>query len=136
MRHSLVWALILVSAATSAGTADGAEPTFSKDVAPLVMKHCVKCHRPGEVAPFSLLTFGDVAKRADLVLEVVARQAMPPWKPVAGHGDFANGRRLSGAEIGVIRRWVESGGKEGSAADLPKPPEFADGWRLGKPDLV
>lgn len=120
----------------AAGFAAAASPTFNKDVAPLVFEHCAKCHRPGEVAPFSLLTYTDVAKRAELVLSVIERHAMPPWKPVPGHGAFSNGRRLSDAEIATVRKWSEAGAVEGNAADLPKAPEFADGWQLGEPDLV
>jgi mono/diheme cytochrome c family protein len=127
----LLAATLLGAEASTAG-----KPTFHKDIGPLVVTHCAKCHRPGEVAPFPLLEYDDVAKRAELILEVVGRHAMPPWKPVPGHGEFANGRRLSDAEIGLFRRWVETGAKEGDSADRRPLPQFADGWQLGKPDLV
>lgn len=117
-------------------SASAAEVTFNKHIAPLVFQHCAKCHRPGEVAPFSLLLYDDVAKRADLVADVVARHAMPPWKPVTAHGEFANGRRLTSDEINVFRRWADAGAPEGGASDRPSPPKFAEGWQLGPPDVV
>ncbi len=144
----LIAALSLTATTSTCGTgvASGAEPTtpasttaaaptFNRDVAPLVFQHCAKCHRPGEVAPFSLLAFPDVAKRAELIQSVVERRAMPPWKPVAGHGEFANGRGLTEAEIETVRRWVAAGSPEGAAADLPPTPQFG-GRPLGKPDLL
>ncbi len=110
--------------------------TFNKHIAPLVFDRCAGCHRPGEVAPFSLLSYKDVSKRAEQIAAVTEQRIMPPWRPVAGHGEFANGRRLSDTELGLIRQWVAGGVVEGAAADLPKPPQFADGWQLGEPDLI
>src|SRR5436189_85361 len=69
-------------------------PTFTRDVAPLVFKNCAACHRPGEVAPFSLLTYADVKKRAGLIKKSTANRFMPPWKPLPGHGEFRDTRRL------------------------------------------
>jgi hypothetical protein len=110
--------------------------TFNKHVAPLVFARCADCHRPGEVAPFSLLTFHDVSKRADQILSVAEQRAMPPWKPQPGHGEFAHNRRLTDKELGLLRRWVAQGAVEGQAADLPPAPSFGTGWQLGTPDLV
>jgi len=113
-----------------------AEPTFSRDVAPIVLKHCAGCHRPGQVAPFSLLTYREVKKRANLIRQVVESRQMPPWKPREGHGDFADIRRLTKSQIETIRHWIELGCPEGSPKDLPTPPKFRDGWQLGQPDVV
>ena len=110
--------------------------TFNKDIAPLVFRHCASCHRPGEVAPFSLLNYHAVNKRAEQFLDVIERHVMPPWKPVAGYGEFSNGRRLTPGEISLVRRWVAEGAIEGNAQDLPPTPEFVAGWQLGQPDLV
>lgn len=110
--------------------------TFNKHIAPLVFERCAGCHRPGEVAPFSLLSYRDVSKRAEQIEEITARQIMPPWKPVTGHGEFGNGRRLTDKEIALIEQWVAGGAVEGEAGDLPPAPKFADGWQLGTPDLV
>ncbi len=115
---------------------DTAPVTFNKQIAPLVFKHCVVCHRPGEVAPFSLLTYADVKKRAKQLQTVTTERFMPPWKSVAEHGSFAGERRLTAEEIALIALWVKQGAPEGIAEDLPTPPKFRDGWQLGKPDIV
>src|SRR5712692_4448510 len=81
--------------------------------APILYEHCVQCHRPGQVAPFALLTYHDAAKRADLIATVTAKRLMPPWKAVAGYGHFLDERRLSGKQIDLIRQWTESGAAEG-----------------------
>lgn len=112
------------------------EVTFNKHVAPIVFKQCAGCHRPGEVAPFSLLTYRDVQKRAGQIRTVTAEKFMPPWKSVAGHGKFRDERRLSVEEIGLLAQWANEGAVEGNPADLPAPPKFSEGWRLGPPDLV
>ena len=111
-------------------------PTFTKDVAPILFGHCVECHRPGEAAPFSLLTYDDARRKAKLIAEVTGKGAMPPWMPDAHPAGWIGERRLSTNQITVLRRWFESGAPEGSSADLPKTPEFADGWQLGRPDLI
>jgi tetratricopeptide (TPR) repeat protein len=120
-----------------AATPTNAEPvTFSRDVAPIVFARCAGCHRPGEMAPFSLLGYEDVSSRAELVGAVTGRRFMPPWLPVAGHGSFAGDRSLSAEEIEIIRRWIEGGLVEGDPDDLPAIPEWTEGWQLGEPDLV
>ncbi|MGH9330770.1 MAG: tetratricopeptide repeat protein [Vicinamibacterales bacterium] len=112
------------------------EITFSRDVAPIVFSRCAPCHRPGEVGPFSLLTYEDVKRRARQIASVTAARVMPPWPPEPGHGEFAGERRLSHAEIATIQRWVASGAPEGNRADLPPAPTWKRGWQLGEPDLV
>lgn len=110
--------------------------TFNKDIAPIIFKHCAPCHHPGEVAPFSLLNYSDVKKRAKLISLVTQSRYMPPWKPEPGYGDFRGARRLTDEEIGMIKQWVEEGTPGGRADDLPPAPEFTEGWTLGKPDLI
>ena len=110
-----------------------AQVTFSHDVAPILYKHCVAGHRPGEVAPFALLSYRDAAKRAGLIATVTARRYMPPWLPAHGYGAFAGERRLSSAEIAILRQWADSGAPEGDAASMPKLPRFPDGWELSRP---
>jgi hypothetical protein len=110
--------------------------TFNKHIAPLVFDRCAGCHHPGEVAPFSLLSYGDVKKRAKQITEVTASRFMPPWKPVEGHGRFLSERRLSNNEIALIARWIEQGTVEGDAHDLPAAPKFNNEWKLGPPDIV
>jgi hypothetical protein len=110
--------------------------TFTHDIAPILYKHCAGCHHPGEVAPFSLLTYADVAKRAALIADVTGSRYMPPWKPVAGYGHFRGERRLTEVEIAKIRQWADDGAPEGDPAHLPPVPKFPAGWQLGQPDLV
>jgi Flp pilus assembly protein TadD len=110
--------------------------TFTRDIAPIVYQNCAPCHRPGQHAPFSLLTYEDVKKHAAQIAVVTRRRSMPPWLPEPGYGDFAGERRLSAKEIETIASWVKAGAPEGSAAELPPPPAFNDEWQLGKPDLV
>jgi mono/diheme cytochrome c family protein len=111
-------------------------PTYGKDIAPILNNHCASCHRPGQVAPFSLLTYSDAAKRASLIEYMTQNRLMPPWKPVPGYGDFNDANYLSDAELQAIRNWAEANAPKGNAADLPTPPHFPDGWQLGPPDLV
>ena len=133
--NSLVAAMLVVVAAPAA-PAD--EVTYAKDIAPILWKHCAGCHRPGAVAPFSLLTYKDAAKRADFLREVTAAREMPPWKPEPGYGEFRDARHLSDAELALLARWAQTGAKEGDPRDLPPSPNFPpdDVWRLGKPDVI
>jgi hypothetical protein len=110
--------------------------TFTKDVAPIVFQNCASCHRPGEVAPFPLLTYADVKKRSKQLLSAMESRQMPPWKPEAGHGDFVGERRMQPAEIAAFKKWVEEGAAEGDPKDLPPLPKFPEGWAFGEPDLV
>jgi mono/diheme cytochrome c family protein len=118
-----------------AGTAAAAVPTFNQDIAPILYQNCATCHRPGEVAPFSLLTYQDAAKRARLIAQVTERRFMPPWKPEPGYGDFAHERRLTNQQIATIREWAEMGAPEGDGP-APPAPVFASGWQGGEPDAV
>jgi mono/diheme cytochrome c family protein len=108
--------------------------TFNKDVAPIFYQHCAECHRPGEVAPMSLLTYKDARPWAKAIREKVAEREMPPWHADPKHGEFLNDRRLSPEEIAKIVAWVDGGVKEGDARDLPPAPKFTAGWSIGQPD--
>jgi tetratricopeptide (TPR) repeat protein/mono/diheme cytochrome c family protein len=110
--------------------------TFNRDIAPIVFASCAACHRPGEAGPFSLLTYADVRSHARQIAAVTQQRLMPPWPPEPGKGVFAGERRLTEAQIALIREWVETGGAEGDPADLPPAPRFTEGWQLGEPDLV
>jgi Flp pilus assembly protein TadD len=113
-----------------------ASVTFSKDVAPILFRYCAPCHRPGEIAPFSLLSYQDAQKRAAQIAIVTGKRYMPPWPPEPGYGDFAGSQRLTDAQIDVLARWAKSGTAEGNPADLPPAPHFVEGWQIGQPDLV
>src|SRR5262245_11593172 len=110
--------------------------TFTGDVAPIVFNKCSACHRPGEAAPFSLMTYDDVKRRGALIAKAVTSRAMPPWKAVASDYAYKGDRRLSDSEIDTIKRWVDAKMPEGDPAQLPATPAFTPGWQLGPPDLV
>jgi mono/diheme cytochrome c family protein len=111
-------------------------PTYSKEVSRIFQAHCDSCHHPGDIAPFSLMTYADAKPEAPLIKFMTQTHQMPPWKPVAGCGVFAEERKLSQDEIDTIAKWVEGGAPEGNPADLPSPLDFSSGWTLGQPDLV
>ena len=125
---------ICVAAAAFASAAD--KITFSETIAPIVYENCVTCHRPGEAAPFALITYEDVKKRGALITSVTRSRYMPPWHAAHGYGEFDGERRLSDAQIAAIGEWVKQGMPEGDPAKMPKLPQLTDGWHLGKPDLI
>src|SRR5213083_521563 len=99
-----------------AATWVAAAPTFNKDIAPILYQNCTACHRPGEVAPFSLLTYQDAAKRASVIATLTKKRFMPPWKAEPGYGHFANERRLTDDQIELIQQWASAGAPEGDTA--------------------
>ena len=109
-------------------------PTWSADVAEIVYRSCTPCHRPGQPAPFSFLSYDDFFKRRSFAVEVIESGYMPPWQPT--HGEFVGDRRMSVREVATIKQWVESGAIRGDEAREPKAPVFAVGWQLGEPDVV
>lgn len=110
--------------------------TFNRDVAPIVFQHCVPCHRPGQSAPFGLLDYKSVVKRASQIVELTRNRNMPPWLPEPGYGVFEDARSLSTEQIETFEEWLAAGAVEGNPAHLPALPELAEGWQLGEPDLV
>src|SRR4051812_3762755 len=113
-----------------------ATPTFSKDVAPILYKNCVSCHQPGNIAPMSLLTYDQARPYARSIKARVVAGTMPPWHAEAPVGTFSNDRRLTDAEKDIIAKWADGGGPQGEAKDMPPAPKVADGWEIGKPDVV
>jgi hypothetical protein len=141
MRARLISAAIGAVAALSIWVTTGAvaaagAPTFSKEVAPLLYKNCATCHRPGEIAPMSLLTYEQVRPWAKSIREKVLSGQMPPWHATEPRGTFLNDRRLSDDEKKTLAAWVDSGAPQGDVKDLPPAPQFAEGWEIGQPDLV
>ncbi len=123
--------------------------TFNRDIAPLLYANCATCHRPidgsrssaGDPicfagAPFSVLEYQDVAKRAKQIASAVSSRTMPPWLPADGYGEFAGARRLRDDQIALVQQWAEQGAPEGDPAAKPPLPELPTGWQLGQPDLV
>jgi hypothetical protein len=130
-------ARIMAFVCLQAGLALGSDvPTYTKEIAPILWNNCAGCHRPGEIGPFSLLTYHDAAKRSSFIHDITASRKMPPWKPEDGFGSFHDQRRLTDDEIATIAAWAEAGAPEGDAKDLPPAPKFTDGWQHGPPDLV
>jgi len=123
-------AALLTSFTALAGT-----PTFNKDVLPIFQKNCQSCHRPGEVAPMSLLTYSDARPWAKALKTAVVRRKMPPWFADPGYGHFANVRELSQADIDTLAAWADNGAPEGDTKDKPAPLAFQNGWNI-KPDIV
>ncbi|MFN8061376.1 MAG: tetratricopeptide repeat protein [Vicinamibacterales bacterium] len=124
---------------TSAATPPtGADPavTFTRDVAPIVFAHCAPCHRPGEAAPFPLLTYAQVRQHASQMSVVTKSRYMPPWQPSASHGVFVGERRLTEEQIATLDRWASTGAVEGDPTELPPTPQFVEGWQLGQPDII
>ena len=129
--------LIVLGLAVFSAKAQAAAPiNYTHDIAPVIYNNCVSCHRPGEVAPFSLMTYDDAKKRADQLAEVTQSKYMPPWKAAPGYGEFAGTRHLTDEQIALFSKWVAAGTPQGDPKDLPKMPKFAEGWQLGEPDLI
>lgn len=135
-KSTILLTLLLLAGASSAFAQEKNAPTFNKDVAPIVFGQCATCHRPGEAAPFPLLSYQDAKKRGKLIAQVTQSKQMPPWKADKGDVAFRNERRLTDAQIAVVQQWFAAGMPEGDAKDLPPAPTFASEWSLGKPDLV
>ncbi|PYS02590.1 MAG: hypothetical protein DMG12_13720, partial [Acidobacteria bacterium] len=129
----------------TAATAQQAAPTqaqvtFTKDVAPILYRSCVRCHRPDEIAPMSLLTYNDARPWARAIKERVLKREMPPWflDKTIGIQKYQNDPSLTDEEIATIAKWVDGGALQGNPADMPPMPALEDlsTWRIGKPDLV
>ncbi|HEX4612008.1 MAG TPA: hypothetical protein VH092_27675 [Urbifossiella sp.] len=127
---------LLLAAAAAVGQPAPERVTFAEHIAPLVYAQCADCHRPGQVAPFPLLSYADARRHARTSLRVIRDREMPPWQPESGHGEFRGERRLTEAQIALFERWVAAGTPEGDPAQAPPPPTFRGGWQLGTPDLV
>lgn len=111
-------------------------PTFNRDVAPIIFKHCSPCHRPEQSAPFILQSYGHLQSRARDIADVIGRRFMPPWPPEKGYGEFTDERRLTEVELETLLRWITHGTLEGRPEDLPPLPNWNPTWQLGTPDLV
>jgi tetratricopeptide (TPR) repeat protein len=136
-RRGTIWSVTAIVLFLPALLSAAERPlTFNKDIAPIIWTRCAPCHRPGEIGPFSLLTYDDVRRRATQIGTVTAKGIMPPWKPAAAQGEFQDDRRLPAEELEKIQRWIAGGLRRGDARDLRTPPAWQNGWRLGTPDLV
>ena len=127
-----VFGLLLTAVVANASSG----PTFNREIAPILYKNCAGCHRPGEAAPFSLLTYEDAKKKSATLSKAVHSRVMPPWKADPASFPYRDDRRLSATDIALIEAWAKAGAPEGNPADKPTPPAFSSNWRLGEPDLV
>src|SRR4051812_30467673 len=116
LRRWLVSSMALPLVASAAGE----KVTFSENIAPIVYANCVTCHRPGEAAPFALISYSDVKKKGSMIATVTRSRYMPPWHAAHGFGEFSDERRLTDAQIAAIGEWVKQGMPEGDAAKMPK----------------
>ena len=132
MRHSIVVGVVVLAAGSSAQ----AQPTFTKDVAPIFYANCVSCHRPGEVAPMALRTYEESRPWAKSIRQKVSLRQMPPWFADPAHGTFSNDARLTDRQIDTILKWVDAGAPRGNPRDLPPLPTYTEGWQLGEPDHI
>jgi mono/diheme cytochrome c family protein len=128
-------ASVLLLGASDEGPGSPKEVTFNRDVAPILFKNCVVCHRPNDIAPMPLLTYKEVFPWARAIRGEVVERKMPPWHADPKIGDFINDARLSEAEVATIDTWVRTGAKEGDPKDLPPAPVFQQGWHI-RPDVV
>jgi hypothetical protein len=137
---AIVVAAITPVAVNGQAPAGTAAPTFTKDIAPILQKSCQNCHRPGQMAPMSLLTYQDVRPWARSIKQQVVDRQMPPWgiDPHVGIQSFKNDPSLRPDEIDKIAKWVDAGAPMGNPADMPKPREFDDSarWHIGQPDIL
>jgi hypothetical protein len=128
--------LLALATAATLLAASAREITFHKDIEPVLQSRCQGCHRPGESAPMSLLTYEQVRPWVKAIREAVIIRKMPPWFADSAHGSFVNDRHLPQAEIDQIVAWADTGAKEGSPKDAPGLRSFTEGWVMGKPDAV
>lgn len=127
-------AALICSAGARAG--NPATPTFNKDVAPIFYNNCVSCHRPGEIAPMSLINYKEVRPWAKAIREKITTREMPPWHADQRYGKWENDRRLTQKEIDTVVAWIDGGAAEGNVKDLPPAPKLASGWQIGEPDMT
>lgn len=132
---TMKWCLLMACAVMGILPGAVAEVTFNGKIGPMLHRKCGSCHRPGEVGPFPLLTYEQVAPKARTIARVVESRSMPPWQAVSGEVAFAHDRRLEAEEIAQIKDWIASGLPRGTG-NAPVPPSWPEGWALGQPDIV
>src|SRR6476660_8087918 len=138
MKRTLRTLIIVICLAASLRAQMGNMPTvtYTKDVVPILQKHCQSCHRPGEAGPFSMLTYEDLRPWTGAIRLAVQPTIMPPWYADPQFGHFSNNRALSDQEIKTIVSWVIAGSPKGDPKDMPPPLQFTEGWGISQPDVV
>ena len=134
---SVLFGVAAVASSTTLAAAEKPAPTYHKDVVRILQKNCQDCHRPNQVAPFSLLTYEQARKRASDLAHVTGERIMPPWPASSSFGGpFRDARVLTGDEIATLQSWVDSNCPEGDPKDAPEPRTFSSDWALGEPDVI
>ena len=128
--------LLFLTAASLALPAQGDDVTYARDIAPILQKSCVGCHRDGGGAPFVLTDYASTSRKAGTILRVVEDRFMPPWHAIGGDVALVGDRRLREEEIALFKTWQDAGRPEGDPKDLPPPHQYPEGWTLGEPDLI
>jgi len=138
MRYLVVLAVITAATLSAAGKSDASasQVTFHRDVLPILQRNCQGCHRPGEAAPVSFLTYSETRPWAKAIRESVRLKRMPPWFADPHVGKFANDRSLSEADIETLAKWADTGAAAGNPEDAPAPVRFVSGWNIGEPDMI
>ncbi|OFW46688.1 MAG: hypothetical protein A3J29_00905 [Acidobacteria bacterium RIFCSPLOWO2_12_FULL_67_14b] len=136
MASAIAIAGLATAEAVALRTQDVPTVTFTRDIAPIVFTSCAPCHRRGGPGPFSLTTYDEVRRRATQVAEVTRSRFMPPWKVEPGVGHYLDQHPLTGPQLALIETWARTGAPRGNPQDLPRLPDWPDGWLLGKPDLI
>jgi len=132
---SLATLAVVVIVAAAPARAESIPPTFYRDVLPILQENCQSCHRPGEVAPMSLLTYEQARPWARAIKTKTLAKQMPPWFADPDYGLFSNERKLSSGEIATLSAWADAGAPAGNPKDAPPAKHFEDGWNI-KPDIV
>jgi peroxiredoxin len=107
--------------------------TFTRDIAPILNRHCVECHRPGEIGPFELTDYDEVVGWSEMMLEVIDQGRMPPWHADPKYGKFVGARHMPDEDRDTLAAWVAQGMPQGEAKDLPPKPKWVAGWQLSTP---
>ena len=136
MKRVRLFALLTAAAVCACAATAPPQVTFHKEVMPILQKHCQECHRPGEIAPFSLMSYKDARPWAKAIKTDILTKKMPPWFADPQYGHFMNDRSLTKDEIDTISAWVDGGAKEGDPKDAPKALAFTEGWNIPQPDVV
>src|SRR4051812_39081359 len=123
-----VFAFGLAAGMLTAADSGKSNVTYTKDVAPILFKNCASCHRAGEIAPMSLLSYSETRPWAKAIKEAVRTRQMPPWLADPSVGHFSNDARLAQADVDKIVAWVDAGAPQGNATDMPPTPKFTEGW--------
>jgi hypothetical protein len=131
----LISAVTLMAAEPGAAKTDRtAKVTYYKDALPILMDRCQGCHRPGEVAPMTFMSYKETRPWAKAIKSAVTTRKMPPWSADPHVGKFSNDWSLTDSQIATLSAWVDGGALEGTASDAPAPRVFVEGWNIGKPD--